>query len=188
MTRRKSIGDLGERWTMSLLEKAGFQSVHDLNVACRYKRFIKCSLPWRRKVTKYSEAQTPDAQTAALAKVWLIKISQVGGVSKSSLGALLDLRLENLAPFFLVLVNPMAPRGPVISQIRFRPERRASVCHLSEVPAGVGRQCLDCTINFSLNVRSQRHARGGVSDRHPQDFQIHHCLLPYRFCHPQGEL
>jgi hypothetical protein len=87
---------------VSLLEKAGFQSVHDLNVACRYK-------PWRRKVTKYSEAQTPDALTAALAKVWLIKISQVGGVSKSSLGALLDLRLENLALFFVVLVNPMAP-------------------------------------------------------------------------------
>ena len=35
MSRRKQLGDLGERWTIQLLEDAGFKSVKDLN-AIRY--------------------------------------------------------------------------------------------------------------------------------------------------------
>ncbi len=35
MSRRKQLGDLGERWTIQLLEDAGFKSVNDLN-AIRY--------------------------------------------------------------------------------------------------------------------------------------------------------
>ena len=31
MTRRKNLGDLGERWTIALLKDAGFHSVQDLN-------------------------------------------------------------------------------------------------------------------------------------------------------------
>ncbi len=32
VSRRRQIGDLGERWTKSLLESAGFRAVRDLNV------------------------------------------------------------------------------------------------------------------------------------------------------------
>jgi hypothetical protein len=31
MSRRKNLGDLGERWTIALLKNAGFKSVQDLN-------------------------------------------------------------------------------------------------------------------------------------------------------------
>jgi hypothetical protein len=31
MSRRKNLGNLGERWTIALLQHAGFQSVQDLN-------------------------------------------------------------------------------------------------------------------------------------------------------------
>ena len=36
MSRRKRIGDLGEQWTKSLLERAGFARVRDLNILVRY--------------------------------------------------------------------------------------------------------------------------------------------------------
>jgi len=32
MSRRRQIGDLGEHWTKSLLERAGFHAIHDLNL------------------------------------------------------------------------------------------------------------------------------------------------------------